>query len=188
MRALHESRPGLTDHLTSVAVRAEATARLLGLSSEEIERVRLAGRLHDVGKMAIPESILNKPGPLDDGEWEVMKRNPLIGERIMAAAAALRPVATLIRSTHERVDGTGYPDGLRGDDIPLGARIVAACDAFDAMVSDRPYRAAMTRDAAVAELRRCSGSQFDAEVVEALAAELERAPDGVAPWLAGARA
>jgi HD-GYP domain-containing protein (c-di-GMP phosphodiesterase class II) len=128
--------------------------------------VRLAGRLHDVGKMAIPESILNKPGPLDDGEWEVMKRNPLIGERIMAAAAALRPVATLIRSTHERVDGTGYPDGLRGDDIPLGARIVAACDAFDAMVSDRAYGAAMSTEAAVGELLAGSGSHFDPRVVE----------------------
>ena len=97
--------------------------------------------LHDVGKVAIPDAILDKPGPLDEDEWAFMRRHTIIGERILHAAPALAAAAPLVRSRHERFDGTGYPDGLAGDDIPLGARIIAVCDAYDAMISDRPYRA-----------------------------------------------
>ena len=109
----------------------------LELDDEQIDHVRHAAELHDVGKMAIPDAILDKPGPLDDAEWEFIRRHTIIGERIVAAAPALRPVAALVRSSHERWDGAGYPDGLAGEEIPLGARIVAVCDAFDAMVADR---------------------------------------------------
>jgi two-component system cell cycle response regulator len=123
--------------------------------------------------MAIPDAILEKPGPLDDEEWEFMRRHTVIGERILAAAPALEAVAELVRWSHERADGTGYPDNLTREQIPLGARIVAVCDGYDAMISDRPYRTAMSRDAARAELRRGAGTQFDPLVVEAFCAVIE---------------
>jgi hypothetical protein len=144
-----------------------AVARLLGLTPEEIDEIAQAAELHDIGKVAIPDAILHKPAPLDDREWAFMRRHTLIGERIVAAAPALGRVAHIVRSTHERYDGGGYPDGLLGLDIPLGARIVAVCDAFDAMTTDRPYRTAMTAESALSELRTHSGSQFDPVVVEA---------------------
>jgi two-component system, cell cycle response regulator len=130
--------------------------------------------------MAIPEQILHKPGPLDDDEWTFVRRHPLIGERIIGAAPTLAKVAKLVRSTHERVDGSGYPDGLAGEQIPRGARIIAVCDAFTAMTSPRAYAAELTVAAAVAELRRAAGTQFDPAVVEAfseMAAELVWPPD-----------
>jgi HD-GYP domain-containing protein (c-di-GMP phosphodiesterase class II) len=144
----------------------------MGLPPEQVERVRHAGELHDAGKVAIPDAILSKPGPLDDEEWAFIRRHPLIGERIVASAPSLVEVAHLVRSTHERWDGGGYPDGLAGDGIPLGSRIVAVADAFDAMVSERPYSTALTREEAVAELRRNAGTQFDPAVVEAFRAVL----------------
>ena len=115
--------------------------RSLGLEPEDVEAVRQAAQLHDIGKVAIPEAILHKPGPLDDDEWAFMRRHSVIGERIIGEAPALARVAAMVRSSHERFDGTGYPDGLAGKDIPLGARIVAVCDAFDAMITERPYSA-----------------------------------------------
>jgi two-component system, cell cycle response regulator len=130
----------------------------------------LAAKLHDVGKTAIPDEILNKPGPLDQDEWEFMRSHTVIGERIVLAAPSLAQTAGLVRSSHERFDGTGYPDALDGRAIPLGASIIAVCDAFDAMVATRPYRAAMAPADAVAELRRCAGTQFDPLVVEAFCA------------------
>jgi two-component system cell cycle response regulator len=171
LRALAERDPDLSDHLSGVAVLAEAVARHLGLGDEETAQVRHAAALHDVGKMAIPDAILAKPGPLDDDEWAFIRRHTLIGERIVAAAPALKHVALLVRSSHERWDGGGYPDALAGDAIPLGARIVAVCDSFDAMTGDRPYRAGMDDGAALAELERCAGSQFDPAVVRAFARE-----------------
>jgi len=166
--AFHETRPELDEHSGSVADLAVATARRLGLPDELCNQVGTAGDLHDVGKMGIPESILTKPGPLDRDEVEFVERHTMIGERIVSAAPSLTPVAELIRSTHERYDGEGYPDGLRGEEIPLGARIIAACDAFDAMVSKRPYAPTLRPEEAVRELRRGAGSQFDPRVVEAL--------------------
>ena len=167
LRALAERNPDLGEHLSMVADLAVAVARRLGLPDTEIEQVRHAADLHDVGKVAIPDAILNKPGPLDDDEWVFMRRHTIIGERIVAAAPSLREVAALVRASHERHDGQGYPDGLRGEEIPLGARIVAVCDAFDAMTADRPYRAALPAEVAINELRSCAGAQFDPRVVEA---------------------
>ncbi len=176
LSTLRERQPHLHDHLTGVADTAVATARELDMTIEQVDEVSRAAELHDVGKMAIPDAILEKPGPLDDEEWAFMRRHTIIGERILAAAPALIPVATLVRSSHERWDGGGYPDGLAGDSIPLGARVVCVCDAFDAMVSERPYRAASSMDEAFAELRNCAGSQFDPDVVEAFIAALARTP------------
>jgi diguanylate cyclase (GGDEF)-like protein len=165
--ALAESHPQLGHSLDNVAELAELVARAIGLGREEIERVRLAAELHDIGKVAIPGQILLKQGELDEDEWEFIRRHTVIGERIIAAAPALAHVARIVRSTHERWDGTGYPDGIAADDIPIAARIVSVCDAFDAMVSDRPYRAARSVEEALAELHSGSGTQFDPAVVRA---------------------
>lgn len=172
LRALAERNPDLGEHLSQVAELAVAVATKLGLPAAEVEQVRHAADLHDVGKVAIPDAILDKPGPLDDEEWVFMRRHTVIGERIVAAAPALAEVAFLVRASHERHDGGGYPDGLKGDEIPLGARIVSVCDSFDAMVADRPYRAALPEDVALAELERCAGTQFDPAVVAAFRAAL----------------
>jgi two-component system cell cycle response regulator len=120
------------------------------------------------GKIAVPDSILHKRGPLDEGEWQIMRQHPIIGERILATVPALRSVAVLVRSNHERWDASGYPDRLRGADIPVGARIVAVCDAYDAMTSQRPYAPPRSPASAIGELRRCSGTQFDPTVVDGL--------------------
>jgi diguanylate cyclase (GGDEF)-like protein len=170
LRALAERNPALGAHLDGVAALAEATAIRLGLSHEEIGQIRQAAELHDVGKVAIPDAILVKPGPLDEVEWQFIRRHTLIGERIIAAAPALEPVAELVRSSHEHWDGSGYPDALAEDAIPLGSRIVAVADAFDAMTSDRSYRPACPAPRALAELQRCAGSQFDPDVVQAFCA------------------
>jgi diguanylate cyclase (GGDEF)-like protein len=173
MRVLGERSSDLVEHISDVARLAHQTAQRLGLSVEDVRRVTLAAELHDVGKTAIPDAILNKPGPLDDDEWAFMRRHTLIGERIIRAAPSLATAAPLVRSTHERYDGTGYPDALIGDDIPLGSRIIAVCDAFSAMVSDRAYRPRLPVSEALAELRRCSGTQFQTEIVDAVCAMLE---------------
>jgi two-component system cell cycle response regulator len=176
-RTLSERDSGLGIHLRGVADLASATARRLGVPQEHMEAVRQTGLLHDVGKVAIPDEILSKPGPLDESEWAFMKRHTVIGERIISAAPALAVVARLVRSTHERYDGGGYPDGLVGHDIPLIARIVAVCDAYDAMVTKRAYRAARDSSEGIAELRHCSGTQFDPEAVEAFVSALEDVGD-----------
>ncbi len=157
LRALAERHPALEGHIGGVAQLAEAVGRHLGLEGEALDHVRVAAELHDVGKVAIPDAILNKPGPLDDDEWAFMRRHTLIGERIVAAAPALGAVARLVRASHERWDGHGYPDAVAGEDIPLGARIVAVCDAYDAIVADRPYRRGRSAAAAMDELQRCVG-------------------------------
>jgi diguanylate cyclase (GGDEF)-like protein len=173
LRALEERVPDLGEHLDGVAELSEAVARRLGLDADQVARTRLAAELHDIGKVAIPDAILLKPEPLAPEEREFIERHTLIGERIVSAAPALSHVAGLVRSSHERVDGSGYPDRLAGEQIPLGSRIVGVCDAFDAMVSPRPYRPdALTEREAVDELRRCAGTQFDAAVVEAFTAVL----------------
>jgi diguanylate cyclase (GGDEF)-like protein len=156
-----------------VAALAEKLCNKLELSQIESQLVGLAAELHDVGKEAVPDEVLNKPGPLDEREREFIRQHTIIGQRILGVSPALNYVAQLVRSSHEATDGTGYPDGLRGDQIPLGARVVAVCDAFDAMVSERPYRDAMSVQEAIAELKRCSGTQFDAKVVEAFTSIIE---------------
>jgi two-component system, cell cycle response regulator len=165
LRALTEHHPDLADHLDGVTELALAAARALGLDPVAVEHIRLVAQLHDIGKVALPNEIINKPGPLDDAEWAFMKAHTLIGERILLAAPALTQVAQAVRSSHERTDGAGYPDGLVGEEIPLASRIVFVADSFQAMMSQRPYRNAMAFDAAIEELRRCSGSQFDPDVV-----------------------
>ena len=167
LRAMTERFPDLGDHTAEVAGLAGLTAGAMGMNREEVEEVRRAAELHDIGKVAIPELILGKTGPLDPQEWWEIRRHTLIGERIVAAAPALGRVAKIVRSTHERHAGGGYPDDIAGEDIPLGARIVAVCDAFDAMTRDRSYRSAMDTELAIAELERCAGDQFDPEVVAA---------------------
>ena len=174
LRTLSERRPDLHLRLRDIGELALAVGRELHMGPEGLDEVARAAELHDVGKIAVPDAILDKAGPLDPVEWSFMRRHPLIGERILLEAPALRPVARLVRSSHERWDGGGYPDGLRGDEIPLGARVVAVCDAFDAMTTERPYRGPVTHSDAIAELRRCAGTQFDPMVVEAFCKVIAR--------------
>jgi two-component system cell cycle response regulator len=173
LRALAERDPGLGSHAETVAM-AAATAEALGLPQDEVENVRHASELHDVGKVAIPDAILGKPGPLTDEEWSFVRRHTVIGERIILAAPALARVAVLVRASHERWDGAGYPDGVSGEAIPLGARIVAVADAFAAMIAGRPYRAARTPEEALGELQLAAGTQFDPVVVDAWCAAYTR--------------
>ena len=165
---LGEREPDLHRHMRDVASLARLVGREMGLDAEDLDVVVRAAELHDIGKVAIPDAILHKPGALDDDDWAFIRQHTIIGERIVSAAEALRPVGRVVRSSHERWDGAGYPDGLRGSEIPLGARIVLACDAWDAMTSDRTYRRAMPAAAAAAELRTHAATQFDPEVVAAL--------------------
>jgi diguanylate cyclase (GGDEF)-like protein len=174
LKALEEHHPDLGEHVQDVGVLAAAVAEELGLGGQQLQHVRHAAELHDIGKVAVPRSILDKPGKLDAEEWTFIARHTIIGERILGAASALRPVATLVRASHEHYDGNGYPDGLSGREIPLGARIVSVCDAYDAMTSDRPYQRSLSHDDALAELRRCAGTQFDPAVVDAFCRVSER--------------
>jgi diguanylate cyclase (GGDEF)-like protein len=167
LTALRERKPALADQAVDVAELALAVAEGLGMEAEQRDETYRAAQLHETGKMAIPDAILNKPGPLEESEWEFVRQHTLIGERIIASAAALVPVARLVRSSGERWDGSGYPDSLRGEQIPLGARVVAVCEAYAAMVSERPYSVAMRPQRALEELRRGAGSQFDPRVVAA---------------------
>jgi putative nucleotidyltransferase with HDIG domain len=164
---LEERAPKLAHHVRTVRDLACATAERLGMTGDELGALRHAAALHDIGKMAIPESILDKPGALSDDEWQLIKQHSVIGERILAAAPALEQSAALVRAHHERMDGGGYPDGVAGAEIPLGARIIFVADSFDAMTSQRPYGPTLSSAEALAELRRCAGSQFDAAVVTA---------------------
>ncbi|HYH87827.1 MAG TPA: diguanylate cyclase [Solirubrobacteraceae bacterium] len=175
--ALHEADPELGGHTDEVATLATELARHLDLDEDEIERVVIAAELHDIGKIAIPGSILRKRGALDADEWAFMRRHTLIGERIAQSAPALAGVGGLIRSSHERWDGTGYPDRLAGDEIPLGSQIVFVCDAYSAMTADRSYKPAMSEADARAELQRNAGTQFAPAVVDAF---LAARPDRVA--------
>src|SRR5919201_2241083 len=164
-------------HSQRVAELAARMARRLGLAEEEVELTRLAASLHDLGKLAIPEEILRKPGPLTEPERIVLERHPQIGFR-MLESLGVDPVAEWVLHHHERWDGSGYPDGLPGETIPLGARIIFVADAYDAMTSERVYRRRVTPAEAIAELERCAGTQFDPEIVTAFAGEvaLEREP------------
>jgi len=180
LKILSERSPSLGVHLDQVTSFCEAVARKLDVAEEDMAPLLQAASLHDVGKAAIPDEILHKPGVLDEEEWEFIRRHTVVGERILSEAPALTRAAALVRSSHERVDGDGYPDRLSGDEIPLGARIISVCDAYDAMTSARPYRERISHHAAIEELRACAGTQFDPVVVDAFlevcaerAAELE---------------
>jgi HD-GYP domain-containing protein (c-di-GMP phosphodiesterase class II) len=164
-------------HSRDVVTLVVEVADRLGLDVRERRDAEFAALLHDIGKIKVPGDIINKPGKLTDEEWEIMKMHTIEGERLLSQVGGiLGNVGRIVRSCHEDWDGTGYPDGLVSDDIPLVARIVRACDAFSAMTTDRSYRKARPVDEAVAELERCSGTDFDPAVVEALAAVVSSSP------------
>jgi PAS domain S-box-containing protein/putative nucleotidyltransferase with HDIG domain len=167
------------EHSKKVVALASAVARNLGLDEDATRDVEQVALLHDIGKVGMPDAILQKQGPLDDQEWQLMRQHPVVGERIIAGTPGLSHLASAIRAEHERWDGGGYPDGLAGEQIPLASRITLACDALHAMTSDRPYRPAMTLRPARQELRAGAGSQFDPTVIKALLAEIETPPTGL---------
>jgi PAS domain S-box-containing protein len=161
------------EHSVRVVALAQGVARRLGLEDDAARDVEQVALLHDIGKVGIPDALLQKQGPLDSQEWELMRQHPIVGERIIAGTPSLSHLSGAMRAEHERWDGTGYPDGLAGDEIPLASRITLACDALHAMTSDRPYRSAMTLQHARRELESCAGSQFDPRVTAALLAEID---------------
>ena len=163
-------------HTERVATVSVALARRLGFSGSELDALEIGALLHDIGKIGIPERILHKPLPLDAEEWKVMREHPVISEYILSEIELPETVLQIARSSHERMDGTGYPDGLAGENIPLAARIVLVADAFDALTSDRPYRAGRHIPAAFVELRENTGTQFCPRVIEALEAVLVEEP------------
>ena len=176
--ALEIQDPATGRHALAIVELAARVGRRLGLAPAAVRLLEHGAALHDIGKIGVASDLLRKPGPLDEEETRAMRCHPELGARILEPVPRLRAVAPIVRASHERVDGHGYPDGLVGDEIPLESRIVAVCDAFDAMVSDRPYRAAMSRDAAIGELRVCAGTQFDPLVVDAFLEELASMSDG----------
>jgi diguanylate cyclase (GGDEF)-like protein len=167
MAALSERDAWTAAHARAVGNLAATLAQKLGLSSEA-ETIRTAALLHDIGKMGIPDVVLNKPMPLDDAEWSLMRDVPLAGERVLRSVPGMGAAARIVRHVHERWDGSGHPDGLAGDQIPLGSRVIAPCDAYHAMTSPRPWRAALTHEQAVHELLEAAKTQFDPEIVEVL--------------------
>ena len=175
LQALSERQPGLLEHSRGVAQLSLEVGDRLELPEDERSVLRIAAELHDVGKLAIPDAILLKSEPLTDDEWRFIRGHTVIGQRIVGATPALQNVGQIVRSSHEHWDGGGYPDGLLGERIPLAARIIAVCDAFTAMTSERPYGAKMTAQEALAELERCAGTQFDPGVVAAFAKVLAAA-------------
>ena len=160
LQALYEREPALLGHTRGVAALAVEAGRRLGVTGAALEELERAAQLHDIGKIAVPDQILRKPGALSEDEWIFIRQHTLVGQRILAASPALRRIGDIVRATHERWDGAGYPDGIDGENIPLPARIIAVCDAFDAMTAARPYRPPLDPSAAIEELIRCAGSQF----------------------------
>jgi HD-GYP domain-containing protein (c-di-GMP phosphodiesterase class II) len=181
MAVLAARRPELRAHLRVVVYRAIAMSRRLGLTREEIDDVALAAELQDVGLLAVPEAILEKRTALSPEEAALIRDRPVAGERIIGSAPGLAPVAGLVRASSEHYDGSGFPDGIAGEAIPLGARIIAVAVAFAALTAPRPYRAAGSTEDALEELGRCAGTQFDPRVVEALAADLSEEQQAEAP-------
>jgi putative nucleotidyltransferase with HDIG domain len=162
--ALEAGDAHTAEHARSIVRNAEEVGRRLGMSSEELRDLRYAAAFHDIGKVAVSERILNKPGPLTESEKAEVERHTVVGAEILAEVDFLSGVLPLVRHCHERWDGSGYPDGLAGEGIPLGARVILVCDAHDAMTADRPYRRALEPDAARAEIKAAVGRQFDSRV------------------------
>lgn len=185
--ALEAKDPYTRGHSERVGAASRSLAQALGLPSDEAEMIGQAGLLHDIGKIGVPEAVLRKHGALDEDEWALMRKHPLIGAQIVAPFEFFAGGALTIRYHHERCDGSGYPDGLAGDAIPIGARVIAVADVFDALTSDRPYRAALPREAALEYLGRQAGRTLDARAVAAfvaLARELSSATPHVGARLA----
>jgi putative nucleotidyltransferase with HDIG domain len=160
-------------HTRGVVQLALAVAHELGLDPLRCRTVEFGALLHDVGKIAVPKEIVNKRGPLNDDEWEIMRQHTIAGQRMLdKVGGGMTEVGLIVRASHERWDGGGYPDGTAGEAIPLPARIVAVADTFNAIITTRPYRPAQSPEAAMTELRRCAGTQFDSRVVDALFAVL----------------
>jgi diguanylate cyclase (GGDEF)-like protein len=182
LAAALEARDGYTgEHSDDVGRLSGLVAARLGLDDRHVAEVEAVALLHDIGKIGVPDAVLHKPGRLTPGEWDLMREHPVIGERILRPLPGLDAIATAVRHEHERWDGSGYPDGLAGAAIPLASRIVLACDAYHALVTDRPYRAALGEEPARDELRRCAGTQFDPAVIDALLTVLsDDAPEGAA--------
>jgi HD-GYP domain-containing protein (c-di-GMP phosphodiesterase class II) len=176
--ALEIQDPATSRHALAIVELAARVGRRLGLPPAAVRRLEHGAALHDIGKIGVASELLRKPGPLDEQETRAMRCHPELGARILEPVPRLRAVAPIVRASHERFDGTGYPDGLVGEAIPIESRIVAVCDAFDAMVSDRPYRSAMSDGAAVEELRASAGTQFDPLVVSAFVEELGSFEEG----------
>ena len=167
--ALEAKDPYTRGHSERVAAWSRRLAERLGLRADDVERIGQAALLHDIGKIGVPESVLRKPGPLDDDEWTVMRRHPVVGAQIVAPFEMLAGIDTLIRHHHERSDGSGYPDGLCGESVPVGCRVIAVADVYDALTSDRPYRRAWSHDRAMAVLSEQAGRALDARAVAAFA-------------------
>jgi putative nucleotidyltransferase with HDIG domain len=186
LRDLLEEDDEYTGHHTEDVVELSVSvAEELGVDEDTLRETEMGALLHDIGKIAVPDEIINKPGPLDDAEWAIMKQHTVEGERMLQQVGGLlSSVGVVVRASHERWDGGGYPDGLAGEAIPLAARIVSACDAFNAMTTDRSYRNALPLAVAVGELRGNAGTQFDSAVVEALCAvvDAEREEPGAPGW------
>jgi len=164
--AIDAKDPYTKDHSTSVSRYAEALARAINLPEPEVERIKLGALLHDVGKIGIPENILQKQGSLSDEEWKIMKQHPVIGaEKVLMPNASLRDLIPIVKYHHERVDGKGYPEGLKNDEIPLGAKIVSIADTYHALTSDRPYRKGLSIDKALSILEEGSGTQWDTDLL-----------------------
>jgi diguanylate cyclase (GGDEF)-like protein len=176
LRILNQRAPELSEHVNSVKSLSLAVGGELGLTKGELLALGRASELHDIGKIAIPDAILSKPGPLDKDEWDFMHQHTILGERIVSAAPSLATVGRLIRSSHERWDGEGYPDGLSGEQIPLASRVILACDAYDAITAERPYAPALDPERALAEIRSAAGTQFDPRIVEALEQVVRSSP------------
>jgi HD-GYP domain-containing protein (c-di-GMP phosphodiesterase class II) len=167
MKNMLEARDFITEgHASRMEELAVNLALAIGMQEKDISDIRLLAQFHDIGKVGIPDHILFKPSKLDNEEFEIMKRHTEIGHRIAESSADLMPIAGSILKHHEYWDGKGYPFGIRGEEIPIECRILSIVDAYDAMTNDRPYRKAMTKEAALNELKRCSGTQFDPLLVE----------------------
>jgi len=174
INALEAKDRYLSGHSARVAAFAATVAQQLGMPDEEIEQVRVAGRLHDLGKIGVRESVLNKEGPLTREEYEHVKEHVLIGSQILAPLTHLGPIVAFVRGHHEHFDGSGYPDRLRGEDIPLGARILSAAEIYDALTTARPYQPLLTPEQAVERMRRLAGSVVDPRVLDAIAAAVAK--------------
>ena len=168
LETLYSKSPWEKEHSENVSVLSGAIGLEMGLAQPDIDDLKAAGIIHDIGKIAVSNKILEKDGPLDEDEWKEIRKHPETGYSILSTVNEYSPFAKIVLYHHERWDGKGYPNGLKGYDIPLQSRILGVADAYDAMVSERAYRKAMSREDALAELRRCAGTQFDPEVVEVL--------------------